>query len=614
MPKRIALSLAAVLCHVSTLLAFDARYAPQTPYAWPAPDGVFDRAASVFDHPVLPDTQFLVGEVVNQSGTIVPTLTRLNNNGEVIWSKGLPNRPADGDEGLALIDDNHLLVSYTLQEGPEIIDFLGSFDPGNNFAPHYTKQLSPSPFDPNNTTRVRTIQAQRSGRVAVVELAGANLDILMLDETATPMWAKSFLLPADGGGLPFPIPGLGIRYLFAIVVEADDGSFSVALSGVDIFGPKAVGTAIKMSSAGALLWQRHLEFPGNSSILFPRPDGSFVMLSSGADQDPLRYYSSTALLGPDGTLQMAADIEGAILSEFSFSHFDAAGTLLLSGTIPTSAPTETYTADGALLILSTAGEKLAEVAYDAAEVDIAFHQGTDDNALYFDFFGFQSLGVVQTFGVLAKCDANLENWVARSYLETLGPSASLSSFFFGNSTPYIAHRDEPQDWISVSRLDANLQEVGECAVLQDFVMDFYDPDLVVSTASPTIQDDVVSMSEWEDAPSVLDATFSLIDVPLIVENVCGSGNGLWAGITPANDKGDKLAGFGWINDSQYPFVYLYSINGYLYILDEFSALFSIYAWDTVNEFWLWTADAYGGWYFNLSDPNWGTGGWANWGG
>jgi hypothetical protein len=87
---------------------------------------------------------------------------------------------------------------------------------------------------------------------------------------------------------------------------------------------------------------------------------------------------------------------------------------------------------------------------------------------------------------------------------------------------------------------------------------------------------------------------------------------LWSGLDPANAEGDKLAGIGWINDLNYPFVWHYSIGGYLYVLDEFSSLNSIYAWDYVNGFWVWTSDFWGGWHANLDDPSYGQGGWAVW--
>jgi hypothetical protein len=87
---------------------------------------------------------------------------------------------------------------------------------------------------------------------------------------------------------------------------------------------------------------------------------------------------------------------------------------------------------------------------------------------------------------------------------------------------------------------------------------------------------------------------------------------LWSDVGAANVAGDKLAGIGWINDRSYPYVWLYSIGGYIYILDEFSSLDGLFGWDYVNNFWFWANDAWGGWYVNLLDADWGIAGWARW--
>lgn len=87
---------------------------------------------------------------------------------------------------------------------------------------------------------------------------------------------------------------------------------------------------------------------------------------------------------------------------------------------------------------------------------------------------------------------------------------------------------------------------------------------------------------------------------------------LWENIFPANPEGDKLTGIGWINDTTYPYIWHYATGSWMFILDAFSSLNSIFGWDYGNGFWFWTNNLLGGWYVNLSDPAWGIDGWAKW--
>lgn len=73
--------------------------------------------------------------------------------------------------------------------------------------------------------------------------------------------------------------------------------------------------------------------------------------------------------------------------------------------------------------------------------------------------------------------------------------------------------------------------------------------------------------------------------------------GLWSGLVAANAEGDKKAGIGWINDRSYPYVWHYSIPGYLYVLHDFSTLNRLYLYDYSSRSWLWSSEYWGGWYY-----------------
>jgi hypothetical protein len=87
---------------------------------------------------------------------------------------------------------------------------------------------------------------------------------------------------------------------------------------------------------------------------------------------------------------------------------------------------------------------------------------------------------------------------------------------------------------------------------------------------------------------------------------------LWKDVVAANALGDKQAGIGWINDVAYPFIWHYSTGGWMYVLDEFSALDNIFLYDYISGNWFWANDAWGGWHVNLEDGEYGLAGWADW--
>jgi hypothetical protein len=87
---------------------------------------------------------------------------------------------------------------------------------------------------------------------------------------------------------------------------------------------------------------------------------------------------------------------------------------------------------------------------------------------------------------------------------------------------------------------------------------------------------------------------------------------LWKDVVAANALGDKQAGIGWLNDVAYPFIWHYSTGGWMYVLDEFSALDNIFLYDYISGDWFWANDAWGGWHVNLDNADYGLAGWADW--
>ena len=83
---------------------------------------------------------------------------------------------------------------------------------------------------------------------------------------------------------------------------------------------------------------------------------------------------------------------------------------------------------------------------------------------------------------------------------------------------------------------------------------------------------------------------------------------LWIDVEE-NDLGFKETGIGWIMDSHYPHVFALSFGGWLTIEHGVSALDGIHAYDHTLGAWIWASEDSAGWFFNLSDPASGSGGW-----
>ena len=87
---------------------------------------------------------------------------------------------------------------------------------------------------------------------------------------------------------------------------------------------------------------------------------------------------------------------------------------------------------------------------------------------------------------------------------------------------------------------------------------------------------------------------------------------LWADIEPEANTGAKHAGIGWILDVHYPYIFHYSAASWMFVYPFYSQLESMFLYDLGSGEHFWTAEAYGGWHANLSNPSYGIGGWADW--
>lgn len=599
------------ICVLATtpLWGFDARYQPgEGNVSWPAPEDESDKAAIIFQHPELGNLNLMTGMVAVDGDPDRPFIARLNDQGGVEWSKRLPLSVQELSENISVVDESHLIVAFQVEDNGVIVDRVGSFNPADGFSERFAKSLPAlpgDPLDPLDTGRV--FEAQRGGKVAMIETGDFEVRVLMLNESGNSLFARTYALP-EGGNSGFPIPGLGISYDFANLTELSNGDYYLTTSGMDLINQTVKVVIIRLNSSGDILWQRIVDMPGTSAFVTPRKDEKVLITGNAFDMESVN--SPIVLINENGGLGFAKTVDNALFNSFSFSHFDEVGNILLQGTIATELTEESFKADGAVLILSNTGDKVDETAYDLSDNDSIFHVGTVDGNLYFEMFGFDTDTGALTHGILAKADANLQNWTTRSYLDVVGPSAIFSAFFAGEGAPYLTYRDENQDWINVSKLDENLQETGECTVLADTTVVPYDPDLVVTSFSPAISESGVTASEWAEAPDLIDAPITLEDTPLTVEFVCGnSGSGdpqsPWEDVTPINDSGDKKTGIGWINDSGYPYVWHYGNGGWIFLLPGDAGDPVIFGWDYVNGFWFATASTWQGWYYNFQDTDWG---------
>lgn len=85
----------------------------------------------------------------------------------------------------------------------------------------------------------------------------------------------------------------------------------------------------------------------------------------------------------------------------------------------------------------------------------------------------------------------------------------------------------------------------------------------------------------------------------------------WADIPKAEGLEYKETGIGWVYDDHYPAIYHAGSESWYHVLAEISTAESMYMYSVSGDYYLWTADAIDGYYYNLSDPTTGTSGWSN---
>ena len=637
---------------LTSLNAWDARFSPEeTNVNWLPPEDTFDQNAFIFPRPDLDQITLLSGLVqVDGASRGTPLIARLDEGGNVQWSKRLPETSLENSlDETTLITEDTLITKVTVGAPGSERELVGNFDPTSNFAPRYRfslPALQPEPLDPSNPFgdtsglggTFRSYQPQASGDLAIVEIDGTEVKVLILDPDGNERFARVYTLPS-GDDSPFPIPGFGgTSFSFASLTESSNGDYFLTTSGSSFLDQTSKAYALRLDSTGSIIWQTEVELPGSTAILLPQQDGRIV-ISGGAFAQSIT--STIAVLSPEGNLEFARSLEGAVVSNSSFFHYSYSGNLLFTATILDGNIQENPAIDGALFMLSPEGNLLSQAGFDLDESDLSFHIGTTENGLYFEFIGQEmdtdsedpdadGEGLVNK-RLLGRSDENLDNWIFASYTNAANSLPLASVFFSDNTSALMVTQDAAGEWVSVNEIGPDLIPLGDCQFHEEANLPLTDPGLTLSPLSLTINRDAVSVSDWTDAPARTPETFTLVDTPLTREATCGDSGGddgggddgggdnngddptsLWDGVAPANPEGDKLAGIGWINDASYPLVWIYAINGWAFILDEGSTLDGIFGWDYVNGFWFWTNDAWGGWYVNLDDPDWGIGGWAKW--
>ncbi|HKJ91218.1 MAG TPA: hypothetical protein VJ960_08815 [Oceanipulchritudo sp.] len=615
---------------MASLGAWDARFSPEEGNVnWLPPEEDYSQNAFILPRPDLQGMSLLTGLVqVDGESNGTPLIARLDENGNVQWSKRLPE-PAleDSFDETTLVREDMLLTNVTIGMPGSERELVGNFDPTNNFAPRYRFSMpapQPDPLNPLGDT-FRSYQPQASGDLAIIEIDGTKVNVLMLDSDGNERFARVYTLPS-GDDSPFPIPGFsGTTFSFATLTESSSGDYYLTTSGVSFIDQTSKAYALRLDSSGSIIWQAEVELPGSTAFLLPQQDERLV-ISGGAFGESIS--STIAVLSPDGDLDFARSLEGAAVSNSSFFHYSFSGNLLFTASILDGNIGDNPVTDGALFMLSPEGDLLAEAGFGLEDSDLSFHIGTTDDGLYFEFLGqdTEGDGLVNT-RLLGRSDENLDNWIFASYTDNANSLPLASVFFSNNNSALMVTQDATGEWVSVNEIGPDLIPLGDCQFHEEADLPLVDPGLVLNPVELTINRDAVSVSDWTDAPALTPETFTLVDTPLIREATCGDSGGddgdnggddgddptsLWTDVSPANAEGDKLAGIGWINDTSYPLVWIYAINGWAYILDEGSTLDGIFGWDYVNEFWFWSNDDWGGWYVNLDNPNWGIGGWEKW--
>lgn len=609
---------------------WNARFAPEEAnVSWPVPEDPSDRAVFFLSLEEDWGKNILIGEV-QVEGALEETLfiAKLDDAGNVIWSKRQPQGIDSFEADLFLINERTLLSIHKINEGGVDKEVIGVFDPGNGFALKYGKILDTAGGDPLAEDEedfgdlfpsfFRHYEGLSNGDLALIEMDGNLIHVLVLDPTGNQRFARVYEMPSGGGGLPV-IPGFdfdfGTTYLDAGLTILDSGDYYLTTSGVDFLTQSSTSWVLRLSPDGSIVWQAGLDLDAFSIFPMPTPDGRVII--SGFGGGPA-INSFIAVLSPQGTVQFAKSIPNAMVFGSVFSHFQVSEGFLFNGLMPTSFSEDDFSGDGLILTLSESGDLQNAAAYSMGDFDQVLHIGTNDDGMYFELYGFSDDTGDATHGILAKSDHSLANWSTRSYLEELGPSASFSSFFSLSGQPFVANRDANQDWVYLYELDKDLNPVGDCPVFQDVSVAFYTPTITVQNLSLTVDNTSVTSTAWTNPPAMANHTFSLIDTPLVRETTCGDfggGEGLpvgeWSrldftwiyGLTPEWGITTYMS-YIWV-----PFLpYLYQVNtGWMYYLSSSGSDHVFYDWDLG---WILANEGNGGWYYYFqSDVT--SGAWAN---
>lgn len=613
MMRSLNLSVLITLLVGSGLHGWNARFAPEeSDVTWPAVEDEFDRSVILSGIPDIPEANLLYG-LVQEAGAASPTdfMARIDEGtGEVEWSRRVPAGPEHDYFGLTLVAEDTLVTAFQTgtEEAPQ--DRIGRFNPEASFSQRWGYTLPGIVQDPLNPlgNGLRSYQVLEGGKLALVQIEGNEVKVLMLDADGAESFRKVYTLPA-GGDFPFPIPGFGLSYNFATIWQAENGDYFLTTNGIDLASQSSTAVVLRLGTSGQILWQASVEVPGASAFTTPLPNGNVVVAGG---MGGLSITSSIAVIDPNGNLVFGRQVPDFILSNNAVIHYNYAGQLLFTGTIPTVISQTAFEADAGILILSDSGEKVAETAYDKGSYDQIFHIASNEDGLYFEFIGIdvnnEGETTRYTHGVLGRTDDMLNNWTTRSYLEELGPSAAFSTIFVGEGTPLLAHRDATQSWIYINKLDADLLPVGDCEVMVDGDLVFYDPDIDVQPFTPDIDTSAVTEATWVDAPALNPDSFTLVDTPLTSEEICDDGGGSGSAGPLTQGEWTQLD-FGWVygeTDSWgistymgYVYVadlpYVYQVDlGWAYLVASNGADHYFYTWD---HGWILINEGFGGFYY-----------------
>jgi hypothetical protein len=536
-----------------------------------------------------------------------PLLARLDSQGRVQWSKRLPTSGEQEIDFMALVREDTLLTVYQETDGGNPLDFIGSFNPQSGFAARFRFSLPGQAVDPFDffAESLRDYFSQPDGGLSLVELEENLIKVLDLQPDGSVRFAKAYTMPE--GASPFPGFG-GTEYLYPAITQLANGDYYLTVDGEDLLSLDTISHILRLDSSGGIIWQAAVEMTGLTEITETLPDERILISGFSAGEDG--FNTSLVVLSPQGQLQFARTIPGFIPASASFFHYEATNQLLLQGIIPDEGTEFGLEGDNAVLLLSNSGEKLASTAFALAGTSLLFHVGSSADHIFFEAVSFSEDTGNLDNGMLLRLDsANLGNPLAASYLEKAGPSAAFSSFFGGDGGPFIAYRDSAQDWITVNALDANLQSAGDCDVMTPVELALFDPEITLTPYLPVIATGSATVSDWTDAPVLTAADFTLEDTPLTREATCGdpSGEDLvnpWAAVAPSHPDGAKWTGIGWINDTHFPVVWHYTAGRHLMIISSMAGLGGLIGWDPAGEFWFWSTDAIGGWYYNFKTATW----------